>query len=203
MSNEPKSEPSQWAIEKAAQVWCMKGCTAKVMDPELALAFAHTLNAACAAKDAELSAMRGDLAASNRIRDDARQLRDVLLDERYAKDAEIARLKAGGCARDQSTTQFCAEAVALQAEVARLKELDEQNGRYIEQIKRESGEWRETARIHQECIAALTALMERVPHVKTGPWVANASHGGLVASCAIDCIACAMAKLQAQWKEGK
>jgi len=30
--------------------------------------------------------------------------------------AEIERLKAGGCARDQRTTQWCAEAVAMRAE---------------------------------------------------------------------------------------
>jgi hypothetical protein len=36
--------------------------------------------------------------------------------------AEVERLKAGGCARDQGTTQFCAEAVALQAEKAKLRE---------------------------------------------------------------------------------
>jgi hypothetical protein len=33
---------------------------------------------------------------------------------------EIERLRAGGCARDQTTTQYCAEAVALQSENARL-----------------------------------------------------------------------------------
>jgi hypothetical protein len=33
-----------------------------------------------------------------------------------ARDAEIERLKAGGCARDQRLTQFCAEAVRLQGE---------------------------------------------------------------------------------------
>jgi hypothetical protein len=36
--------------------------------------------------------------------------------------AEVARLKAGGCARNQRTTQFCAEAVALQERVKRLEE---------------------------------------------------------------------------------
>ena len=36
--------------------------------------------------------------------------------------AEINRLRAGGCARDQGTTQFCAEAVALQKENERLRE---------------------------------------------------------------------------------
>lgn len=35
---------------------------------------------------------------------------------------EIERLRAGGCARDQRTTQFCAEAVALQSEIERLRE---------------------------------------------------------------------------------
>jgi hypothetical protein len=34
---------------------------------------------------------------------------------------EIDRLRAGGCARDQRTTQFCAEAVAAQAEIARYR----------------------------------------------------------------------------------
>jgi chromosome segregation ATPase len=42
--------------------------------------------------------------------------------EREQLQAEAERLKAGGCARDQSTTQFCAEAVALKAENARLRE---------------------------------------------------------------------------------
>lgn len=35
---------------------------------------------------------------------------------------EIERLRAGGCARDQTTTQFCAEAAVLQAENVRLRE---------------------------------------------------------------------------------
>lgn len=42
--------------------------------------------------------------------------------ELTAAQAEIARLKAGGCARDQRTTQFCAEAVKLQEENAKLQE---------------------------------------------------------------------------------
>jgi hypothetical protein len=42
--------------------------------------------------------------------------------ERDEARAEVARLKAGGCARYQRTTQFCAEAVALQERVKRLEE---------------------------------------------------------------------------------
>lgn len=34
---------------------------------------------------------------------------------------EIARLRAGGCARDQGTTQYCAEAARLAAENERLR----------------------------------------------------------------------------------
>lgn len=34
---------------------------------------------------------------------------------------EIERLRAGGCARGQRTTQFCAEAAALQSEIERLR----------------------------------------------------------------------------------
>lgn len=47
----------------------------------------------------------------------ARQLERELT----AAQAEIARLKAGGCARDQRTTQFCGEALKLQEENARLR----------------------------------------------------------------------------------
>ena len=36
---------------------------------------------------------------------------------------EIERLRAGGCARDQKATQFCAEAVTLQREVEMLREM--------------------------------------------------------------------------------
>ena len=35
--------------------------------------------------------------------------------------AEIARLRAGGCARDQGTTQYCAEAAKLAAENEKLR----------------------------------------------------------------------------------
>jgi hypothetical protein len=42
---------------------------------------------------------------------------------------ELDRLYAGGCARDQSTTQYCAEAAALAEENERLRALleDESN----------------------------------------------------------------------------
>lgn len=46
--------------------------------------------------------------------------------ELTAANAEIARLKAGGCARDQRTTQFCAEAVEL------ARKLEEANKRIAE-----------------------------------------------------------------------
>lgn len=41
----------------------------------------------------------------------------------HAAADEIERLRAGGCARDQKTTQFCAEAVTLQREVEMLREM--------------------------------------------------------------------------------
>lgn len=44
------------------------------------------------------------------------------LSERDKLQAEVKRLQAGGCARDQKTTQFCAEAVALKDEVEALKD---------------------------------------------------------------------------------
>lgn len=48
--------------------------------------------------------------------------------ELAAANAEVARLQAGGCARDQRTTQFCAEAVELSQKLAaanaRIAELE-------------------------------------------------------------------------------
>ena len=45
--------------------------------------------------------------------------RHVVLHMRAGAD-EIARLRAGGCARDQGTTQYCAEAAKKDAEIASL-----------------------------------------------------------------------------------
>ena len=42
-------------------------------------------------------------------------------DVALAAKHEIERLRAGGCARDQGTTQFCAEAAILAAKVGKLE----------------------------------------------------------------------------------
>ena len=43
---------------------------------------------------------------------------------------EIERLRRGGCARDQRTTQYCADAAWLKAELDRVRrELETTNGR--------------------------------------------------------------------------
>ena len=47
----------------------------------------------------------------------------ALEDERDTLRARVAELEAGGCARDQGTTQYCAEAVALQKRVAELERI--------------------------------------------------------------------------------
>ena len=57
--------------------------------------------------DQTIHCMTDEVARLTRERDEAR--------------TEVARLKAGGCARDQRTTQWCAEAVALQERVKRLE----------------------------------------------------------------------------------
>ena len=46
--------------------------------------------------------------------------RHVVLHMRAGAD-EIERLRAGGCARDQGTTQYCGEAAKLAAENERLR----------------------------------------------------------------------------------
>ena len=40
-----------------------------------------------------------------------------LVNDRARLRGEVTRLRGGGCARDQTTTQFCAEAVFLQGEL--------------------------------------------------------------------------------------
>ena len=45
---------------------------------------------------------------------------EMLLEREDAK-AEVERLRAGGCARDQGTTQYCAEAAKLAVENERLR----------------------------------------------------------------------------------
>lgn len=45
---------------------------------------------------------------------------ETLLEREDAR-AEVERLRAGGCARDQGTTQYCAEAAKLAAENERLR----------------------------------------------------------------------------------
>lgn len=53
--------------------------------------------------------------------------------ELNAANAELARLRAGGCARNQKTTQFCAEAVELQ------DKLDKERA-YSRRLE-EAGDW--------------------------------------------------------------
>lgn len=49
------------------------------------------------------------------------QAADIALSALEAANRRAAKLEAGGCARDQGTTQYCAEAVALQKRVAELE----------------------------------------------------------------------------------
>jgi len=55
----------------------------------------------------------------------AQEATDAQQDVIRELQAEIARLQAGGCARDQSTTQFCAEAVALKEQMQHMVRLDD------------------------------------------------------------------------------
>ena len=50
--------------------------------------------------------------------DDLRRGIREAVDEIERLRAEVERLRAGGCARDQTTTQFCAEAESLRNELA-------------------------------------------------------------------------------------
>ena len=66
--------------------------------------------------------MRVDWDAHRREIDQTNDIAAQVMRERDEALAEVARLKSGGCARDQRTTQFCAEAVELQERVKRLEE---------------------------------------------------------------------------------
>ena len=66
--------------------------------------------------------MRVDWDAHRREIDQTNDIAAQVMRERDEARAEVARLKSGGCTRDQRTTQFCAEAVALQERVRRLEE---------------------------------------------------------------------------------
>ena len=70
--------------------------------------------------------------------------------------ARVAELEAGGCARDQGTTQYCAEAVALQKRVAELEvALEQLRTEYDHQIKwGEDYEYREAGNRVQQIIDA-------------------------------------------------
>jgi hypothetical protein len=73
-------------------------------------------------------ALREAAAEIERLRERLEVSPDHPYDGIYARDetirlqeAEISRLRAGGCARDQGTTQYCAEAAALAEENERLR----------------------------------------------------------------------------------
>lgn len=53
-----------------------------------------------------------------------------------AARAEIERLRAGGCARDQRTTQWCAEAEALRHDIARHVRIAADQAQEIEALRR-------------------------------------------------------------------
>jgi hypothetical protein len=65
---------------------------------------------------------------------------------------EIERLRRGGCARDQRTTQFCAEAVALQELIEQLRrERDAARQRVCEMCVHFGGVYRRVGRETVEC----------------------------------------------------
>jgi cell division protein FtsB len=76
---------------------------------------------------------------------------DFLGEELTAAKAEIARLRAGGCARDQSTTQYCAEAAKLAAENERLRAALKN----IRELNFTSDGWAHSDMIEQEIVFAL------------------------------------------------
>ena len=69
----------------------------------------------------EIERLRNDLDGSQLAYRGASYDRDRMRTERDEGVVEIERLRAGGCARDQKTTQYCAEAVTLQELIEQLR----------------------------------------------------------------------------------
>lgn len=65
----------------------------------------------CRADSALPQDIRDDVAPGRHVADECARLLLKVARERDEARAEVARLQAGGCARDQRTTQFCAEAM--------------------------------------------------------------------------------------------
>jgi hypothetical protein len=88
--------------------------------------------------------------------------------------AENARLQAGGCARDQSTTQYCAEAARLAAE-------NEQNRIDLEEYRRDVERLRAALDLYREAVR-IDATME-------GPRFMGANSSALKRAWDADCAA--------------
>jgi len=84
---------------------------------------------------------------------------NLVLYLRAAAD-EIERLRAGGCARDQSTTQYCAEAARLAEENKKLRAAL-QTIADMTDYGTETATWRMTSAIHNANVIARAALEGR------------------------------------------
>lgn len=74
------------------------------------------------------------------------------------RDAAIARLQAGGCARDQTTTQYCAEAAAFAAERDQLLQKLQELAKDVREITVERDaaiEWAETAEAERDALVGV------------------------------------------------
>ena len=66
---------------------------------------------------------------------------DEAADEITRLTAEVERLRAGGCARDQSTTQYCAEAARLAEENERLRAALKKRDMELDRVRSAEPDW--------------------------------------------------------------
>ena len=90
-------------------------------NPEAVLALLSALDAANRRAD-EAEARRKCYECGSEMTACAQCNPELVSAELATLRARVAELEAGGCARGQNTTQYCAEAVALQKRVAELEE---------------------------------------------------------------------------------
>ena len=79
--------------------------------------------------------------------------------------AEIARLQSGGCARNQSTTQFCAEAAQLQEQMRHMVRLDDPVVKWLAECVEAASTLNVSESDAENCRRAFAAYQARVKEV--------------------------------------
>ena len=89
--------------------------------------------------EARIVELEAQLAAANAESLNTDMVIVDLKDQIAGAKAEIARLREGGCAREQGATQWCAEAQRLAAKIDELMQVSAQNHSILQLVCRKTG----------------------------------------------------------------